>query len=107
MNILTRQELGARFESVRDFKEGLAITYNDGQYFHIRRDGTAAYTTRFESVGDFKGGLAWVRLNGEYFHIQENGSPAYPCRFDTYRDEHEGRRIAKVVGFRPDGSQCG
>lgn len=72
---LLREELGRLYSHVDHFREGLAAVVNkDGEWFHIRLNGTPAYAERFDSVGKFNEGLAWVNKGGEWSHIRPDGT---------------------------------
>ena len=64
------------FDNVGPFIEGLAWVGKDGQEWHIRFDGTAAYEDRFDFVGSFSEGLAWVRKDDQRWQIKPDGSRA-------------------------------
>jgi len=70
----TRTELEAMYSEVGRFFEGLARARKGDKWFHIRFDGTPAYTQRYTWVGSFSEGLALVRRDGRQFHIRLDGT---------------------------------
>lgn len=79
----SREELLKKYGKVGEFRDGLAVAEKGFKMFHIRPDGTQAYSARFDMVRPFKNCLALVREGGLYFHIRPDGTPAYDTRFGT------------------------
>jgi len=71
----TRAELFAMYNKVGPFSEGLAWARKNGEWFHIRPDGTPAYEQRFDNVCAFSGGSALVLKDGRRFRIYPDGTP--------------------------------
>ena len=87
-----------RFDEVLSFHSpGLAPATLDGKWFHIRQDGTRAYSHSFDRAWGFYGGLASVIKGREAFHILENGLPAYDERFSWCGNFQEG--LCSVMYF--------
>ncbi len=84
-----------RYTIVGNFKEGLAIAYDDG-WCHIKKNGDPAYKKRYRHVGSFSEGLAVVEtFEGELYHILPNGSPAYKERYNP--QEHRILALWKMA----------
>ena len=72
-----------RFDEVLKFREpGLAPVRRDGDAWHIRADGTAAYRQRFLRAFGFYEGLAAVIGLDDWRHVRPDGTDLYATRFD-------------------------
>ncbi len=85
-----------RFAWAGNFQEGRCVVRNfEGQYFHIRRDGTPAYSETYRYVGDFKYGIAVAYTNEYAIHIDKNGKKIHNKKFEELGVFHKGFAIAK------------
>ncbi len=99
MSIKRRRELRKQFDCLGGFSpEGLADAEKDGQFFHIREDGSRAYKVNFDFALGFSEGLAGVEKDGEFFHILPNGKPAYSVRFDDVSNFSNGKAWIRKGG---------
>ena len=92
------------------FNRGLAPARKDGVWFHVRPDGTRAYTESYDWVLPFNEGLAPVKKDGVWFHIRPDGSRAYAESYSHVGEFRGG--VAFVVDYddkpfyiRPDGTR--
>jgi SAM-dependent methyltransferase len=72
-----------RFDEVLKFHSpGFAPVLRDGAAWHIRPDGSAAYTCRHRRTFGFYGGLAATAGDDGWHHITTTGRAAYLQRYD-------------------------
>lgn len=113
------------YEFIGPFRGGIARAMKDGQWFHIRKDGSPIYQERYQEVDDFLNGFAVVCKDGLWSHIKADGSLAHDqwflwaFNFMVYQDlESEGplalvklkepndaRTKTESFKIRPDGSR--
>ena len=55
------------------FYEGLAVTAENGKWFHILESGEPAYPERYEMAEYFQNGLAWVKKGDIWIKINKQG----------------------------------
>lgn len=56
------------------FCEGLAVAEEDGQWFHILKNGEPAYSQRWKMAEYFQNGSAWVqKQDGTWIKINKKG----------------------------------
>jgi len=67
------KELRSLYDNVGPFCEGLAWAHKGGKWFHIRPDGTPAYTQVFDQVYSFENGVAWAFDRGRHIRINPQG----------------------------------
>lgn len=84
-----------RYDWCGNFQEGRsAVRTWDGQYFHIRPDGTKAYESGnigYRYVGDYREGIAVVqREDGRHAHITLDGRPQHQRCFRDLDVFHKG-----------------
>ncbi len=64
------------YEYAGRFSDGRAAVKKNGEFFHIRRDGTPAYRQRFRDAADFRDGKSLVCLgNDKWVYIDKHGVP--------------------------------
>lgn len=81
-----------RFDSVLRFHApGLAPVRRDGLAWHIRPDGSAAYSRRFRKAFGFYEGLAAVESDDGWHHVTSDGLDAYPKRYAWCGNFQQGR----------------
>ena len=81
-----------RFDEVRSFHApGLAPVRRDGQAWHIRPDGSAAYDRRFVRAFGYYGGLAAVAAWDGWHHVTAGGEDAYHDRYAWCGNFQQGR----------------
>jgi hypothetical protein len=90
-----------RFQQVLSFHPpGLAPAKEYGRWFHIRPDGTPAYSKAFDQVFGFYQGRAAVEENGKWFHVLTNGDEAYESRFSWCGNFQQGLCVVRDLdGF--------
>jgi broad specificity phosphatase PhoE len=81
------------------YPEALAAVRDDGGAYHIREDGSPAYTQRFQDTAGFYEGLASVRGARGYIHIRPDGTPVHDRRFRWLGNFQGGLCVA----LGPDG----
>ena len=75
-----------KYESARNFSDGLAAVVWNGNYGFIDKNGDLAIDTLYDVVSDFRNGHAVVSRNGEVFVINKNGEYV---RYITYVPQDE------------------
>lgn len=89
VNAPKRYKLAHKYESARNFSEGLAgVKYNDKWGF-INKNGEEVIGFKYSGVGDFKQGLAVVHANGKWGFIDKNGREVIPLKYNQARDFNE------------------
>ncbi len=93
------------FESVRDFRHGLAAVKWQGKWGFINPQGRMAVAPRYDSVGDFAQiGLAVATLDGRHLFINRQGEPVGDP-LDAGIDSLEladGLPARAAVAFKPE-----
>ena len=86
-----------RHEWVGNFQEGKCpVRDKNGDYFHIKKDGTQAYDKKYNYVGDFKYGIAVVYSgDGSAWHIDKSGKLLHDNKFIELGVFHKGYATAK------------
>lgn len=75
-----------RFQSARDFSEGLAAVEKDGKWGFINPNGQFEVPPTFEAAGSYNGNLASAKLNGRWGYLDRAGQWAIPPQFDKADD---------------------
>ena len=79
-----------RFDSVRDFSEGLAAVEERGTWGFILPNGKFRIEPRFEAARSFNNGLAAVKRDGRWGYIDETGKWVIDPRFKKAADFSDG-----------------
>ena len=88
-----------RFDEVLKFHEpGLAAVRRDGEAWHIRMDGTAAYARRFRHTFGFYEGVAAVSAPDGWRHIRPDGTDLHTARFAWCGNFQAGRCTVREFG---------
>jgi len=105
------------------WKEGLAKARQNGNWFHIRPDGSPVYSQRYDYADDFLNGFAGVRKGDLWSHIKTDGTLAHGQWFlwvldfkikpgleeegllATVRNQDNGRKKGETFEIRPDGTR--
>jgi len=88
-----------RFDEVLDFREpGLAPVRRDGEAWHVRVDGKAAYGRRFLRTFGFYDGLSAVAGTDGWRHIRPDGTDLYEARFAWCGNFQGGRCAVREFG---------
>lgn len=83
-----------RFESARDFQQGLAAVKIDGAWGFINIEGRGVIAPKFARVQDFHEGLAAVLVNGKWGFIDKQGNAVVEARFEAVKPFSEQLAIA-------------
>jgi hypothetical protein len=75
-----------RFQSARDFSEGLAAVEKDGKWGFIDPQGQFQVPPTFESAGSFNGGLAVAKFGGKFGYVDRAGRWVIQPQFDKADD---------------------
>lgn len=98
-----------RFDEVLKFHApGLAPVFLHGRAWHIRPDGSAAYSNRFLRAFGFYEGQAAVVSEDGWYHIKPDGSDTYPERYAWCGNFQDGRSVVRenagqYFHITPDG----
>lgn len=85
-----------RFDEVLKFHEpGLAPVRRGDEAWHIRPDGTAAYSRRFQRTFGFYDGLAAVVSGEGWHHIHPDGADVYAGRHAWCGNFQDGRCVVR------------
>lgn len=88
-----------RFDEVLKFHApGLASVRRAGTAWHIRTDGSAAYSRRFRRTFGFYEGLAAVIGSEGWHHIHASGEDAYPQRYAFCGNFQSARCTVRELG---------
>jgi WG containing repeat len=79
-----------RFDSARDFSEGVAPVRIGDAWGFIDKTGAVAIAPKFENVERFSSGLSKVLVNGSYGFIGRIGAIAIPPQFKEAESFSEG-----------------
>ena len=86
------------FQRTFGFYDGLAAVVDDGNWYHIRSDGTRAYEGFWDWCGNFQQRLCAVRNEvGEYFHIRADGSTIPSGPHSYAGDFREGFAVVRCM----------
>ncbi|MBS1859089.1 MAG: WG repeat-containing protein [Acidobacteria bacterium] len=88
----------SRFESARDFQEGLAAVRTGGQWGFIDRSGALVISPRFEQAQSFREGLAAVMIDGKWGFIDQTGRLTVPPQFEGVEPFSDSLAIARRRG---------
>ena len=89
------------FQRTFGFYDGFATVVDDGNWYHIRTDGTRAYQGSWDWCGNFQQRLCAVRNEiGEYYHIKVNGATISSGPHSYAGDFREGVAVVRCMeGF--------
>lgn len=65
--------IALRYDSARDFEEGLAAVQQNDKWGFIDRTGKIVIAPQYDDAFGFSEGLANVQQNGEFFSINKQG----------------------------------
>lgn len=83
-----------KYDSARDFSEGLAFVRLNSKSYFIDKIGKEVISLKYDDVYLFCEGVAGVRLNGKYGFIDKTGTEVVPLKYDDADYFVEG--LAKV-----------
>ena len=88
-----------RFDEVLEFREpGLDPVRRDGEAWHIRVDGSAAYGRRFRRTFGYYEGRSAVAATDGWHHIREDGTDLYEARYQWCGNFQGGRCAVREFG---------
>jgi hypothetical protein len=92
----------AKFDKVRDFKEGLATIGINDKFGCINKLGEIVIPVKYDYIGEFKDGLAYLNIDERYGFIDRTGKIVIPTIFESVGGFHEGLaavRVNSLYGF--------
>ena len=102
-----------RFDSVRDFSEGVAAVERAGKWGFIGTEGAFEIPAQFEEARSFSGGLAAVKQTGKWGYIDRHGVFVINPRFNWAERFSDGmaltsmgyiNRSGRVVAIEKNGT---
>ena len=95
VNTKGEQIIECEFDSVGDFREGLAAVEKDGKWGYINTKGEQIIECELEWNGGFSEGLARVLKDGQWGYINTKGEWVIECKFGYAHDFKKG--LAEVM----------
>ena len=86
-----------RYESAREFTDGLAAVARDGKWTFVDPEGRELHAPHWELVGDFGDGLAPVRFGGKWGVLERGGQLIVQPRLASIERFSDGLAAARAV----------
>lgn len=87
--------IGAEYEQLGFFKEGIALAMKNGLYGYIDKGNRVLIPFQYESGTDFEQGRAIVEKDGKVGMIDRNGSLIFPLAYEDLGNISDGLIYAK------------
>ena len=87
-------KIDGKYDSAKDFSEGLAAVRMGDRWGYIDQDGDFAIALGYDSAEPFDGWRAKVQKNSLYGYIDHNNNQVIACQFDEIGDWTDGKAYA-------------